>query len=276
MTLETIFDNLRDGYNQLEPGTFLHADQLMAEQVQDAGLRNQSFYVADGPLYSLEGKKQTPTLWLSREADNLVLRHLNDKVNSSYDQLVNTGNFRPNSQEARKAMQAKDTLRVDLTKLHLQGNEAEWRYLEISTTDYNTLNAEERKLVERWYGQGKAFVTAMKTLKRAGINETRVYVLNPTYLDKEAKERPLGRAGWRGGFNISAGSYANDRIVNNRNGLRGVRLEVPAGRAAPKVPPAPQEIKPPSIEEFLRYTTPFVAEVNREQFAAGLQRLYKP
>ncbi len=31
--LEAIIDNLRDGYKQLERGTFLHADQLMAAQV---------------------------------------------------------------------------------------------------------------------------------------------------------------------------------------------------------------------------------------------------
>ena len=150
MTLETIIDNLRDGYNQLQPGTILHADQLMAEQVCDSYLRQQWFYVADGPLYSLEGKKKTPTLWLTREADNLVLRHLNDEVGNSYEQLINTSHFRPDPKEARKSMNARETLRVDLTKLRLEGNEAEWGYLAIPTTDYDKLNAEEQKLAERF------------------------------------------------------------------------------------------------------------------------------
>src|SRR3989338_2487334 len=134
--LETLVDNLRDGYKQLQPGTMLHANQLMAAQVRDASLRTQGFYVADGPLYSLEGKKKTPTLWLTREKDNLVLRHLDDKVNSSYDKLIDTDNFRPDMEEAQKAMRAKDTLRIDLTKLDLKGNDLEWRYVEISTSDY--------------------------------------------------------------------------------------------------------------------------------------------
>ena len=137
MALETIIDNLRDGYNQLEPSTFQHADQLTAAQVKDPSLRNQCFYTADGPLYSVEGKKKTPTLWLTREPYNLVLRHLNDNVNSSYEQLVKTGTFRPGLDEARRAMKAKSTLRIDLSILHLPSYKSQWQYLEISTTKYD-------------------------------------------------------------------------------------------------------------------------------------------
>ena len=235
MALETIVDNLRDGYKQLEPGTFLHADQLMAEQVKDANLRNQAFYVADGPLYSLEGEKRTPTLWLTREKDNLVLRHLKDKVNSSYDQLVKTGNYRPNPEEAREAMQAKDTLRIDLTRLHLQGDGAR-RYLEISTAKYNKLKPEERELVERFYGQGNAFVAAMSVLKEGGIDSTKVYVLNPGYVQKEATNGSIGRAAWRSYFDYYANSIADLHGVDLRSGVRGVRREsvdeMPTGRNA--------------------------------------------
>ncbi len=280
MTLETIMGNLRDGYNQLEPGTMLHADQLMAAQVQDANLRTQSYYVADGPLYSLEDRKKTPTLWLTREADNLVLRHLNDEVNSSYEQLIKTHNYRPNPEEALAAMNAKGTLRVDLTKLRLHGDEAEWRYLEIDTQKYDKLKPEERKLAERWYGRGKAFGTAMKTLKDAGISTTKVYVLNPGYVSQEAKKDPIGRAAWRYGFVSVAGSVAYVRSVFIHVGVRGVRLGE-ARSAAPKIqgvpvaPAAAPEIRLPSMEEMLQYSTPFVAEVNRAQFEEGLRNLYK-
>ena len=235
MALETIVDNLRDGYAQLELGTFLHADQLMAEQVEDANLRTEDFYVADGPLYSLEGKKKTPTLWLTREPHNLVLRHLNDKVNSSYNQLVNKGNYRPNPEEARKAMKAKDTLQIDLTRLHLQGDDTRWRYLEISTTKYNKLKPEERKLAGRFYGQGKAFVAAMIVLEESGFDSTKVYVLSPGYVQKKATNGPIGLAAWRGDFGHDADSVAYDHSVSNHFGVRGVRWESvgerPAGRA---------------------------------------------
>ena len=76
MALETIIGGLH-AYSKLEPGTFRHADRLIAEQVQDPSLRSRGFYVADGPLYSLEGKRKTPTLFLTRKPNNLVLRHLN-------------------------------------------------------------------------------------------------------------------------------------------------------------------------------------------------------
>ncbi len=234
MALETIVDNLRDGYKQLKRGTFLHADQLMAAQVRDARLREQWFYVADGPLYSLEGEKKTPTLWLMREPDNLVLRHLNDAVNSSYDQLVSTGNFRPGPKEARQAMKAKGTLRIDLTKLRLKGDEREWRYLKIPT-GYDALNAEERKLAKRFYGQGEAFDTAMRTLYDAGISATKVCVLTPAYVQKEAKKGPVGRAAGRFYFSLDADSDASVRDVDDYYGLLGVRRVVaPAGARAGK------------------------------------------
>lgn len=278
MALETIVGDLR-AYSELEPGTFLHGDQLTAEQVHDTSLRRQAFYVADGPLYSLEGKKRTPTLFLTLEPDNLVLRHLNDEVNSSFDQLVKTGNFRPGTEEARKAMEAKDTLRIDLTKLRLKGDNAEWRYVEISTTDYDRLNAEERKLAERFYGQGTGFVAAMKALQDEGISNTRVYVLNPDYVRKEAVAGPVARAAWRGNFDGGAGSDAGGHDVDILSGLRGVRRASEASRKAPEGRAAPKEgtATPvaPSFEQVLAYSAGFVPESVREQYEIGLRNLFK-
>ena len=57
MAIETIINNLRDGYRELEPGTFLHADELLAAQVEDVKLQNQGHYVADGPLYGLRKER---------------------------------------------------------------------------------------------------------------------------------------------------------------------------------------------------------------------------
>ncbi len=239
--LETIVDNLRDGYAQLEPGTFLHSDQLMAAQVKDASLRNREFYVADGLLYSLEGEKKTPTLWITREPDNLVLRHLDEKVNGAYNnsyyRLVKTGNFRPEPEEARQAMEAKDTLRIDLTKLSLQGDSPEWRYLKISTTLYNNLlNAEERKLAERFYGEGKALGTAMKALKKAGIYSTWVYVLAPAYVDEEVKYKGLiGRASSQNLFDGVSYFNAGDCSIGIRGRLRGVRRVIAPQERMPEI-----------------------------------------
>ncbi len=217
MALETVIGNLQSGHNQLEPGTFVHADQLTAEQVRNPSLRTHVFYTADGHLYSLE--EGVPTLFLTRREHNLVLRHLNDEVDSSYDQLTKTGNYRPDVTEAREAMAAKDTLRIDLTKLRLQGTDEEWRYLKINTTEYDSLNPEERKLAERFYGQGKAFDSAMNKLKDAGIENTRVYVLNPEYVWEQAQDGPVGHASWRDNFGDLADSDADDHGIGIHNAL---------------------------------------------------------
>ncbi len=50
MVLETIVNNLRDGYRELEPSSFLHANELLAEQAGDVELQNKSHYVADCPV----------------------------------------------------------------------------------------------------------------------------------------------------------------------------------------------------------------------------------
>ncbi len=226
MTLETIVDNLRNGYNLLQPGTMLHADQLTTERRTEAELRGQCFYTADGPLYSVESG--VPTLFLTRESDNLVLRHLSDAVNSSYDQLVdrNNGNYHPGAEEAQTAMHAKDTLRIDLTKLRLNGDDVEWRYLEIGTANYDQLNPEERKLAERYFGLNNDFVQNMDVLQRAGISNTKVYVLNPAYVQREAQNGPVGRASWLANFNIGSLAYASSRAIFIRGALRGVRRVV--------------------------------------------------
>ncbi|MBS3124300.1 hypothetical protein J4437_06765 [Candidatus Woesearchaeota archaeon] len=230
--LETIIGNLR-AYSQLEPGTLLHADELMAQQVLNPALREQAYYVADFALYTLEGtgKKKTPTLWLARytaqEPNNLILNHLDDAVNSSFEQLTQTHNYRPSLHEAQKVMEAQSTLKIDLTQLRLKKHDDEFGYIEISTTNYNKLNPEQRKLAERFYGQGTDFDRAMATLKSAGINTTQVFLLNPTYVQKEAVN-PIGRAAWRDNFHNGANSSAIGYNVGDSGGLLGVRRRLPA------------------------------------------------
>ncbi|MBS3124325.1 hypothetical protein J4437_06890 [Candidatus Woesearchaeota archaeon] len=236
--LETIVGNLR-AYFQLEPYTMLHADELMAQQILNPAIREQAYYVADFALYTLEGtsKNKTPTLWLARhtaqEPNNLILNHLDDAVNSSFEQLTQTNNYRPSLQEAQKVMQASSTLKINLTKLKLNQKDDQFSYMIISTTNYNKLNFEQRKLAQMFYGQGTAFDTAMVTLKGAGIDTIKVFVLNPTYVQKEAAN-PIGRAAWRNDFRSNADSVADDCRIGNSGGLLGVRRRLPAAVAFPQ------------------------------------------
>lgn len=250
----------------------------MAAQVQDPSLQDLEFYVADGVLYSMEGG---PTLWLTREPENLVLRHLDDRVNSSYDQLQTFPyNFHPSPDEVRQAMQAKDTLRIDLTRLRFSpGADPVWRHVEINTTSYDKLNAEERKLAERFYGEGEAFKTAMRTLEEVGIVATGVYVFNPAHVQKKTLIGPIGVAADRNPFHAE---YKKDAISNigvvfikEQSTLCGIRrISAPQHSERLEESPHPTSHTPLTMEEVLAYSTPFVPKAKREDFAEGLQKLY--
>ena len=223
-TLVNLEGDLRTAYNQSVPGKNRHVDELTAERITNKALRDQWFYTADGELYSLQ--KGVPTLDITREKDNLLFRHLNDEVDCSYDQLVHNHNYRADKAEAQAAMNAPETVRIDLSLLPLEEVSDEWGYVAISTAHYDRLNPEVRKLAERVFGQGQNFVAARKMFKDAGITETRAYVLIPEYVAQHAEEGPVGRASRLGSFVNFSVFLANGRNVILNNRLRGVRRVV--------------------------------------------------
>ena len=247
--LESIRGDLR-AYQQLKPGSMRHVDELMNErrthpdkQVRQK-LRNFWFYTADGELYRAKGKKRTPQWAITRLPHNLVLNHLDD----AFSKLTGTGcNYYPDSQEAERAFRAKDTEVFDLTRLRLKKENDDYCFLPIDTQNYEkNLNAEEKRAAQRVFGKGKNFALNMKMLKDAKINEARIYVLSPQYVQEQAKESPLGRASRLDNFSYNSVFDADGRDVGNRYRIRGVRREeVARSAAAPgnvAVPPAPQEI----------------------------------
>src|SRR3989338_4736337 len=188
--LENILGNLPEAYALVDPETMLHSDELQLERLTNRELRALSFYTADGNLYDVhEGKAR---LSITRRDHNPVLRNIND----AFAQLTSSRNYHPKSKEALESITAESTVSIDLTQLGLQSDDSEWRYLTILTQNYDILNPEERKLAERVHGSGDAFVHVMKMLADANINETRVYVLNPAYVEENTGEVPLGRASW--------------------------------------------------------------------------------
>ena len=300
MTLETfvnISGNLRDVYKAAVPGSLRHVDQLMNERRTAVGteqtqLRNNWFYTPDGGIYFMDGKN--PKLAITREPDNLVLRHIDD----AFTQLTTTQNYRPDVTEAQAAIHSASTLVVDLTQLKLQGNKEEWRYMAVSTTRYNKLTSEQRTFAERVYGQGADFAANMQMLKDARIDETKIFVLNPDYVREHAGKVPLARASWLCDINYNSNFLAGDRGVYGPGRVRGVVLggarsaaleksEVQEGQSpseqkgklsllVPSAPLAPSEIRVPTLDDIIQYTTPFVADVSRASFEDGLRKLYKP
>ncbi len=284
MTIETITGDLR-AVAQLEAGTLQHWDELSRDQVADESLRNRGFYVADFPLYT--ARKGKPVLALARHTKehphNLVLVHLFDEQNSSYDQLIRTGNFRPNQDEAQAVLGAADTLKMEMSGLRLSGDNPVYRFLRVRTMDgfvgigedrYQRPNEVEQALIQR-VGYTREFLDVLRS-KPHKVSETRVYLLNPDYVAAEAGEQFVGRAAWRYNFSDCANSDANDHYVYDHNALRGVRrVVVPAGDAPEnkEVPSAPQEIPlADCYQRVLADPAKAVRTLNDEQ-AAGLSRI---
>lgn len=278
MSLETITGNLKDAYQQLVPGTMLHVDQLMNERRDNHELRNQWFYTADGEVYFLDGARKTPTLAMTREAHNPVLRNIDD----AFEQLTSKGNYRVMAEDVKRSLAAPDTVLVALSKLRLSKHDSEFSYLSMGTTPakYGKLNGEERKFAERVYGQGDDFVQNMKMLKDADIGETRIWVLNPTSVQKHAEEGAIARASWLYDFDNVSLFSANDCVINIRSRVRGVRRgersdQAPAGRDARKTTAYREQgaVLGPSFDEVRAIINN--PDLNREGMIEELSALYQ-
>ncbi|OGW83912.1 MAG: hypothetical protein A2987_02460 [Omnitrophica bacterium RIFCSPLOWO2_01_FULL_45_10] len=241
MTIETVTGNLR-ACAQLEPGTFQDFDELSRDQIVDPRLLSQGCYVSTFPLYTARGGE--PVLAFARHTkehpNNLVLNHLFDKENSSYDQLIRTENFRPDPEEAQAVLEAADTLQVKLRDLRLSGNDKIYRFLAIRTTDgfvknddkYKRPSKVEKAVIQR-VGYTEKFLTMLqRKCSTPTFSETRLYVLAPDYVAAKAGEKFIRRAAWRCDFFSYAFSSAIHYDVGDRGGLRGARqVVVPEGDA---------------------------------------------
>ncbi len=288
--LETIPGDLL-AYKQLEPGSMLHGYELTTErrtcteERARAELRNNPFYTADGQLYTV---KKRDVLWgITRLPQNLVLRN----IDAAYQQLTQTGNYFPLTEEAEASFKHTDTVVVDLKGLKLVKGNDEYGHFKINPQKIRQLNSEQKLAAVRLFGSDEeGFGLNMEMLAEAGKSPF-VFVLMPDYVQRtlEAQDTQyLGRASWLNNFNLNSNFDANDRNIGNDGRVRGVRRaseasrgKLPAGRApkkagVPSVPSAASEMKKPTLEEVLRYANPFVADVSKPQFEDGLRKLYKP
>jgi hypothetical protein len=223
LRLETIVGDIHN-YRLFVPGTILHAAQLMnerrtAQEPMRSELRNNTFYSLDFPFYSLEGEHRTEeTLWLARGLNNLFFRNFSE----AFEQLNRTDNYQPPVEEVRSIMQGDDTLKLRLRNLRLRGASAEAGYVEISTSGYDQLLPEQRKLAEWYFGNGSDFVENMHMLANDGIQKTKIHVLKPTYVQRAAWIRPIARVSKLFYLGSSrGGASAAVRTVYDRGAFRG-------------------------------------------------------
>jgi hypothetical protein len=212
-------DYLQNLVNGFDPLTIQHSDEICKARITDEDMRGQWFWTGDAPLYQVDGKEVI--LHLGRAEDNLVFRHIDDAVS----QISKTGNFIPSLEEANGLMAADTTLKVKLSDLKLRKHDAEFSYFAVSTTKYNNLNPSQRAFAERVYGSGDDFKQYMATLKAAGKDSTRVYVLNPEYVKKNVgDEGVLCRASVLYVFDCDSNFSAGGRLIGSDfRRVRGVR-----------------------------------------------------
>ncbi|MBI2523422.1 hypothetical protein HYW19_03460 [Candidatus Woesearchaeota archaeon] len=224
-TLETLVGPLAQTFPQFERDTIRHSDQLTTERRTNPELRNMWFYTADGPMYLVEKVDgiDEAFLYLGRGETNSVFNNIEEATH----QLIRTGNYilpKEKRGEIDAVIKAEDTLKVRLSDLRLQGNDSQWRYFEIGTANYDSLNEHQRGVAERVYGSGDDFVENMKMFNEAGKRKLRVYVLNPAYVKQNVpQDGALARASWLYNFELDSWFIANDSYVDLHFGLRGVR-----------------------------------------------------
>ena len=227
--LENRIGTLAELYPQFKEGTWQTSAEItndrrtLKDEEKKQELKDTYFYTANFGMYTIEDNDEF-LYFGGREANPIF-----DNIGEATTQLLENQNYKP-SEEGIKAVvasvQSGATLKVKLSDLELKGDNEEWRYFEINTADYDSLNKSQRALAERVYGQGNDFVENMKMLNEEDISTAKIYVLNPEYVKKNIEAgKALARACWLYNFGGISSFDANGRSVDNaNNSLRGVPL----------------------------------------------------
>ncbi len=285
-TLETRVGPLARVYPQFKPESLQQADERNVERVTNPVIRNLYGWTANVAVYRVEknpdsGQDEAFLYFGGRDAFNAVIGKNLAKATS---QLISKGNYTPKREEVDIDAVVKSSLRIKISDLNLLGDEDEYGYFEIDTSDVTgkKLNAAQRAFSEKVYGSLEEktdeatkdkytdFGRTMKMLSDAGIVTTKIYALKSGYVESNVSEEEpvLARACWLYYFSNYSNFLANLRLVDGSNGsLRGVRV---AGGDAPKASMETAEKKPvvPSYDDALKVVSE--QPVRTEKQAAAL------
>lgn len=201
MKLLAITTDLQGAVALSRLGPVLHANEVMYERrvCRDEALRKKlkdnKVHVANGMIYSLQGVDKTPTLTMTKDYHNPLFQ--DSTIDAYCDQLQKTGNYHPMAGEVQKAFESATICKINLDRLRLSSFELEYGSLVVDTANYRKdMNEEELKLLNEVYGDmyPQYLDRSMKMLREEGFSATRIVVLTPDYVRKEAAEEPIGRA----------------------------------------------------------------------------------
>ena len=210
MSLETITGNLQLGYEKLVSGTMLSAHQLMSERRNSSAFKHESFYTSDGVVYFLNGADKVPTLAMTGENCNPVLRN----IGTAYKELTKGNNYYVSPQDLEIILADSNTALVSLPSLRLSKDSSEVSYLDIEFFLDQVMNDDERKLAKRIYGpRGEDYVGNMAMIQHARVTIPRIYVLSPDYIREHAQKGAIARASILSGL-LNGPFYTGDCSFN--------------------------------------------------------------
>ena len=215
---------------------------------------------------------------MTREPQNLVLQNL-DKA---YRQLTSTGNYFPDSEEAKSSFEHADTVVVDLKGLKLIKDDDEYGHFKLNPRNVKKLNSQQRLAAKRIYGPDEDnFEQNMEMFDKARILP-KVFVLTPDYVKARLSDNDkkfLARASWLSNFNDDSYFSAGGRFIGNLDRLRGVRraknFPQETKVSEKHLADADKHVKMPKLEEVLRDLKECIPEIAISRAEAKLRDLYK-
>jgi hypothetical protein len=215
------------------------AHEIQRDRVKkDKSLRSEWFITGNCCVYNVENGQDV--LYFGTKF-NPVLKQ--DNIADAVSQIRRSGSYKVKADDfsliqKEAAIKNGGAKRYALSDLGLAKHDSEWSFYEIDTKRFDKLNKAQRALAEQVHGKGKQFVKVMQEMSKAGISTTRIYVLNPEYVQNVAKDGSVARVGRLCDFYSNSDFNAGIRDIDYGSvRVRGVRREVVAEGDAAKIIP---------------------------------------
>ncbi len=233
LNIETITNNLADGYNELEKGTLQEASEVQNRRRTNHTLRNRGVYTANLPLfrihdkcleYGLGGRQSFDTIAgadIGEFTRQIFKNRIYELTPSQVDRLESLGVF---------WVKASD---LKLKKHNFFNN---WSYFLIDTSDVTAekLNDSQRFFAVKAHGslvlkydskqELPDYGENMNMLREEGeINKTGIWLPTPDHIKGYIKEGGVvARVSGLGDFGVTSNFVALFREVDDHLGLCGV------------------------------------------------------
>lgn len=219
---------LAETYGLFEPFTINTGAQISADMIDESGLRNVLFYTANAPLAT----KRKGKLLLGI-GGNAAFNTVFSDTGRVCQELLDAGtgyyaSLTPRQKDLILLLEKSgDVVFVDPKSLELEGQDDEYRHFPIRTAKFEKdVTMSRTPWVNAGWGSGYMLERVMDNLSSnstRNIEETMVYTINPDHVAEHVEDDEIvARASWLFGSDYGSWFNADDRRVDNHNGLRGI------------------------------------------------------